>query len=127
MPLPAQSTHKIGQIMPDGTLYAGISPTTKQAMYMSPLKASMTFNAAVTGGKKDFRLPDIEELKTIFGNTKESDTLKHAFNTSGDFPAGYYWSSTELKNGMYAKALRMNDGYVELDHKSQKYPVCFIR
>jgi hypothetical protein len=37
---PAES--KVGDKMPDGTIYAGISPDTKQAMYATPADAPTT-------------------------------------------------------------------------------------
>ena len=41
-------TNKIGDKMPDGTIYAGISPDTNQPMYAPPTDASLTmkFNDA---------------------------------------------------------------------------------
>ena len=97
----------VGTEMPDGTIYAGISPDTNQLMYAAPADApiSMDFNAAAkyakglqVGDKKDFRVPSKAELDVLFRN-REEGALKGAFNLTGAFPASYYWSSTTIVDG----------------------------
>ncbi len=93
---------KVGDRMPDGTIYAGISPDTNQRMYAAPYDAplSMNFNAAAeytkvlkVGDKQDFRVPTKAELNVLFEN-REKGALKGTFNLTGSNPDGWYWSST---------------------------------
>jgi hypothetical protein len=65
---------KIGAKMPDGTIYAGISPDTGKPMYATPADAplTMTFNEAAEHAKtansqkacghRDWRVPTKAEL-----------------------------------------------------------------
>lgn len=100
----------VGDVMPDGTIYAGISPETNQPMYAAAKDApiAMAFNEAVeyarelqVGGKKDFRLPTREELKVLFSN-REKGALKDSFNKNG----GLYWSRTAYGGEIYAQYFR---------------------
>jgi hypothetical protein len=68
--------HRIGDHMPDGTIYAGISPDTGKPMYATPADAPlMTFTNAMeyatrlgTHGHADWRLPSRNELDVLFRN-----------------------------------------------------------
>ena len=113
----AAANPKIGDAMPDGTIYVGISPTTNKPMYaaLADAPVSMDFNAAAeyaksleVGAKKDFRVPSKEELNVLFEN-REKGALKGTFNLTGLFPAGYYWSSTPNFDD-YAYGQRFSDG-----------------
>jgi hypothetical protein len=97
-----ENVKQIGDVMADGTIYAGISPDTNRPMYAAPADAplTMTFNQAAqyaqdleVGGKKDFRVPSKAELEVLLQNL-EKGALKGTFNLSGVGPAGYYLSST---------------------------------
>lgn len=90
-------TEKIGQKKQDGTIYAGVSPETGQAMYVAPHDSplALKFVKAVeyTGSlrlndKSDFRLPTESELKVILEN-KDKGGLRGTFNHFS------YWSSTQ--------------------------------
>jgi hypothetical protein len=68
----------VGDKMPDGTIYAGISPDTKKAMYATPSDAptTMTFQEAsdyAAGldalGHRDWRVPTKAELNVLFTNS----------------------------------------------------------
>ena len=113
----AKASLEIGDLMKDGTIYAGISPTTNQPMYAAPKDGPMMmdFNAASkfakqleVGDKKDFRLPDRAELNVLFKN-KDKGALKGTFNLTGKYPSGYYWSSMpDYAHGTYDQ--RFSDG-----------------
>jgi hypothetical protein len=92
---------KIGAKMPDGTIYAGISPDTGKPMYATPADAplTMTFNEAAEHAKtansqkacghRDWRVPTKAELNVLFNNRAAIG----GFNVSGSYPAGWYCSS----------------------------------
>jgi hypothetical protein len=110
---PAPAAPKIGAGLPDGTVYAGLSPDTGRAMYTTPADAPLTMkwrdamkHAAKLGahGHKDWRLPSRAELNVLFNNRAAIG----GFDTSGSFPTGHYWSSAEL-NGL-AWNQRFSDG-----------------
>ena len=98
---PTSTILEIGNRMPDGTIYAGISPDTKQPMYAAPADApmSMDFNEAAeyakgleVGGKKDFRVPSLNELNVLF-QSRDKGALKGTFNLTSSSPE-LHWSST---------------------------------
>src|SRR5437762_1894389 len=89
-----------GDRMPDGRIYAGISPDTHKPMYTTPEDAPLTytFNEArkyaaelEANGHKDWRVPTKAELKVLFNNRAAIG----GFDASGLNPGGWYWSSTE--------------------------------
>ena len=108
---------EVGDEMPDGTIYAGISPDTNQPIYAAPADApmSMDFNAAAkyatgleVGGKKGFRVPSKAELNVLFQN-REKGALKGTFNLAGSDPASWYWSGTPYTFNL-AYCQRFSDG-----------------
>jgi hypothetical protein len=116
---------KIGDKMLDGTIYAGESPDTGEAMYVTPTDAplTMTFNKASeyanllhAHGHRDWRLPTRIELDTLFNNRAAIG----GFNVSGSYPAGWYWSATpSLKWSAWCQ--RFSDGaqgYYGKDYRS---------
>ena len=110
-----------GDKMPDGTIYAGISPHTGEAMYAMPTDVSLTlsFNEAriyVDGlnrekaqGHDDWRLPTMSELKMLFNHRAAIGGC----DISGSCPAGWYWSA-KLSTGL-AWGQRFSDG-LQLDY-----------
>jgi hypothetical protein len=89
---------RIGAIMPDGTIYAGISPNTGNPMYTTPTDEGfvMTWDKAdelarnkEAHGHNDWDLATPEELNVLFKNR----LLIGGFNENGTYPAGWYWSS----------------------------------
>jgi hypothetical protein len=84
----------VGTIMPDGTLFAGISPTTKRPLYAMPSdlygiyplwEGGKRINFAECqrfGGHSDWRLPSIMELRLLW---EFQDVI-------GKFNPGWYWS-----------------------------------
>ena len=96
----AQSEPKPGDKMPDGTIYAGISPDTGKPMYTTPADAplTMTWKAAMkyaakldAHGQKDWRVPTEGELNVLFNNRAAIG----GFKVTASGPSGWYWSSTE--------------------------------
>jgi len=85
-----------GDKMPDGTVFAGISPDTYKPMYASPADASLTmkFNEAQdyaarldAHGHKDWRVPTKAELNVLFNN-------RAAIGGFDSNSADWYWSSS---------------------------------
>jgi hypothetical protein len=106
---------KPGTVMPDGTIYAGVSPDTGKPMYVTPQDAPLTctFNEAGkyaatldAHGRSDWRVPSKAELNVMFGNRAAIGGL----DTIGSTPAGWYWSSSRDSNAG-AWAQRVSDGY----------------
>jgi len=93
---------EIGEMIFDGTIYAGRSPTTGKRMFVAPKDAplSKTFNEATeyaasleVGGQTGFRLPDKAELKVIFEN-RDKGALKNTFKKTNIGSSAWYCSST---------------------------------
>jgi Protein of unknown function (DUF1566) len=91
---------QLGDTMPDGTTYAGVSPDTGQPMYTTPADAPLTMrweqamNYAAdlyAHGHQDWRLPSKAELHVLFNNRAAIG----GFDESGSNPSGWYWSATE--------------------------------
>jgi hypothetical protein len=110
---------KPGDTMPDGTVYAGISPTSGEAMFVPPADAPrITFTKAAqyaagldAYGHKDWRLPTEAELLEIYKNRNEG-ALKGTFNESaGSGDAHWYWSCAEdRENPSYVYVVDFTDG-----------------
>jgi Protein of unknown function (DUF1566) len=100
---------KIGEKMPDGTVFAGISPDTNKPMYTTPADAplTMTFNDAQkyaatldAHGHKDWCVPTPAELKVLFNN----QAAIGGFDVTGSDPAGWHWSaSLAFKGGAWGQ------------------------
>jgi len=110
----ASTEPKIGDKMPDGTVFAGISPETNKPMYATPADASltMTFNDAKgyaalldAHGHRDWHVPTKAELNALFNNRAEIG----GFNVSGAYPDGWYWSSSQSDRWL-AWGQRFSDG-----------------
>ena len=112
--LPASGKPKIGDKMPDGTIFAGISPDTNKPMYASPDDATltMTFNDAQKNaaklyvhGHQDWRLPTKAELNVLFNNRAAIG----GFDITRSLPAGWYWSASPCDTWT-AWCQRLSDG-----------------
>ena len=95
----APAEPKVGDKMPNGTVFAGISPDTNKPMYATPADAPLTmkFNQAKeyaaklnAHGKQDWRMPTKAELNVLFNNRAAIG----GFNVTGSLPAGWYWSAS---------------------------------
>jgi hypothetical protein len=109
------SNPKPGDRMPDGTIYAGVSPDTGKAMYAMYGSAPLTytFNQAQkyaakldAHGHQDWRVPTKGELNVLYNNRAAIG----GFDVSGSYPGGWYWSSSLNKNNNSAWAQRFGDG-----------------
>jgi hypothetical protein len=116
------SVPAIGATMPDGSLYAGVSPDTGRPMYTTPKDAKGGFLGIRRGnfnlkcafaaasklkahGHKDWRMPTKAELNVLFENRNRIGN----FDTTGLYSAGWYWASS--RNGNYlAWVQRFSDG-----------------
>jgi hypothetical protein len=121
---------QVGDRMIDGTVYAGISPDTGKAMYVTPAdavtpqwpghdKLTYTFNQAQkyaakldAHGHQDWRVPTKGELNVLFQNRSAIG----GFNASSSVPASWYWSSSQFLN-ILAWAQRFSDGLQNYDLK----------
>lgn len=89
----------IGERLPDGTIYAGISPSTGWPMYTTSSDSSlfnswtdaMNYAANVTmHGHDDWRAPTKRELHHLFTHRAAIGN----FNEKGHLTRGRYWSSS---------------------------------
>lgn len=110
-----------GDKMPDGTVYAGISPETGRPLYTTPADAPVTFTfdkahdyaaGLDAHGHKDWRVPTNDELNVLFDN----QAAIGAFDLSGSEKAGWYVTS-EASDETYACGQRFSDGYRGTDFK----------
>lgn len=93
---------KIGERMPDGSVYAGTSPDSGEAMYATPDDAPVTgtfndaaeytrqLNAERFLGQDDWRVPTKGELEVLFNNRAAIGGFD-----AGSYPKGCYWSSSQ--------------------------------
>ena len=123
-PAANDSEPKAGDRMADGTIYAGKSPDTGMKMYATAADASLTmkwkkamdYAAGLDAhGHQDWRVPSKGELNLLWEN-RDKGALKGTFNVTGSYPAGWYWSSTELDDNS-AWVQRFSDGYLDWDVK----------
>lgn len=107
---------QVGDRMEDGTVFGGISPDTNKPMYVRPAdepltmkwKQAMDYAARFEGHGKPvgtFRVPTEGELNVLFQNRAKIG----GFNETGSYPAGWYWSSTQIGNDI-ARGQRFSDG-----------------
>jgi uncharacterized protein DUF1566 len=122
---------KIGDTMPDGTIYAGTSPDTGKPMYAAPADAPLTmkwkeamdYAAKLDAhGHQDWRLPTKGELAALFN----SRAAIGGFNISGSYPAGWYWSGTQYTK-WHAWDQRFSDGGQNYFNKDNRSSVRCVR
>ena len=102
---PVKPAPEIGEVMEDGTVYAGISPDTNKPMFARPADEwRMDFNqAAQRAGKlsaetgKSYRIPSGNELNVLFNNRAAIGGFKNGLSE----PSCWYWSSTSI-SGCFA-------------------------
>jgi hypothetical protein len=121
----------IGDRMPDGTVFAGISPDTGRPMYATPENATLAMKwnrameyASVLGdhGRRDWRVPSENELNVLFNNRAAIG----GFVTHGLTPQSWYWSSQQdkgLRPDICAVAQHFKDGEQASDYKFHKLSV----
>ena len=117
--------------MPDGTIYAGVSPDTGKAIYTTPsdVPIALTFNQAAqygvrldAHGHKDWRVPTKAELDVLFNNRAAIG----GFDVSGSQPAGLYWSSSCYDDRLKWYQ-RLSDGGQGIDGKQNALSVRCVR
>jgi hypothetical protein len=122
---------KIGDKMPDGTVFAGISPDTNKPMYATPAAAPLTmkFNKATeyaakldAHGHRDWRVPTKAELNVLFNNRAAIG----GFNVAGPYPADYYWSSSQYDQEN-VRSQRLSNGNQSTNHKNSHLSVRPVR
>jgi hypothetical protein len=130
----ANSNPKLGDTMPDGTVFAGISLDTGKKMYALPADAevTMTFNEAAEYAKRlsqkkylghdDWRVPTKSELIGLFN----SRVAIGAFNISGSYPAGWYRSASPYGD-LSAWEQRFSDGAQQYNGNGNRSSVRLIR
>jgi hypothetical protein len=85
---------KIGAVMADETIYAGISPVTNKLLFVMPMdeplmgynetnERAIVINRDKAYGHDDWRVPTQSELTVIYKN-KEKGRLKGTFNEAGE-------------------------------------------
>jgi hypothetical protein len=119
---------KPGDKMPDGTIYAEISPETGKPMYAMPADAPLIYtfneaqkfaigvniaqkyaqgaNAQKQYGYDDWHVPSLAELNVLFNNRAAIG----GFDVSGSYPSGWYWSSSSFGKWDVCSQ-RLSDGY----------------
>ncbi len=127
-----QARRTIGEVMPDGTVYAGISPETGGAIFATPVDApaTCTFDDALeyaakldANGHRDWRVPTKDELNLLFLNRAVIGGL----DESGSDPGGWYWSSSPSSSRRNAWAQRFSDGYQDTSRRNYYTSVRCIR
>jgi hypothetical protein len=112
---------EIGDAMPDGTVYAGVSPETGKAMFtmVADAPATCSFDHAQdyaakldAHGYRDWRVPTKDELNVLFANRAAIG----GFEESGSELVGWYWSSSPHSR-RNAWAQRFSDGYQDTSLK----------
>lgn len=116
---------EIGSRMPDGSVYAGVSPDTGRPMYTTPRDVPLTcsFDEAReyasrldAHGHRDWRVPTKAELDVLFQNRAAIGN----FDMPGSDPAGWYWSSSQNGYDGPAWTQRFSDGrWYGLDRSEQ--------
>jgi hypothetical protein len=104
-----------GEMLPDGTVYAGISPDSGGPMCTTSADSgapSMDVEAAkrasqgAAHGFRDWRVPTLRELNLLFIHREAIG----GFDLSGLYPSGWYWSCSPSRNGLFA--VHFSDGVV---------------
>jgi hypothetical protein len=105
---------EIGKRMPDGTVYAGVSPATRTPTYTTPNDAPGIYSSKKgveyctvvdAGGHKDWRVPTKGELNMLYNNRAAIG----GFNEAGLVPSGWYLSSSQ-GDADHAWAQRFSNG-----------------
>jgi hypothetical protein len=126
-----------GDVMEDGSVFAGISPTTGKKMFVMPRDhLYSSFNAAAqyarklndekTLGHSDWRLPTKAELQVLYDN-REKGALRGTFNQTGSSTHGWYWSSTPHGSMTSIWQMRFNDATTNYFSSTMSASVRYVR
>ena len=122
---------EIGEVIPDGTIYAGVSPETGKAMFTTAADAPATcgfpeaqeYAAKLdANGHLDWRVPTRDELNEMYQNRAAIG----GFEESGSDPGGWYWSSSQ-SSYRNAWAQRFSDGYQDTSREHYYTSVRYVR
>ena len=114
---PVSTAPVTGQRMPDGTVYAGISPSSGRPMFAAPNDVKLRIdwfaarNYADTldaHGHNDWRVPTPAELNTVFNNRAaigNFDETGVSYQTSESSEEKFYGFA------IFARAQRFSDGF----------------
>jgi hypothetical protein len=114
----------------DGTIsdnYTGLIWTKIQSTYLLSWEEALVYSKGLTtGGKNDWRLPNVKELQSL-NNTKLSrPSFSKEFFTN--LSTGNYWSSTTLQNATTrAWDINIDYGIVSYNDKTIKENVLCVR
>ena len=122
----------IGTVMPDGTLYAGLSPSTGKPMFTTHIDEPLTMSwhhamkrhlkGLNRHGHEDWRTPSLAELNMLY----ENRDLLGGFNTSAGKFGGYYLSADECyQTSAYSQ--RFCDGHQDNIEKHHKLALRCVR
>jgi hypothetical protein len=125
---------ELGEKVPDGTIYAGVSPDTGRPMYVQTADAPrmMDFDDACVfaarsdaNGRRDWRVPSQGELAVLFNNRAKIG----GFNVTGMSSAGWYWTSDSHAQWQEPVAWkqRFSDGTQDYDGKQERISVRCVR
>jgi hypothetical protein len=136
-----KTTMSPGEHLPDGTIFAGISPDTGRQMHTMPadvrktqgdIRLCCTFNEAqkcaeganamTTYGHDDWRVPTKAELHVLFNNRAAIG----GFDSSGSDPFDRYWSSSSYGT-LSAWGQCFSDGHQNIDWKHGHSSVRLVR
>ena len=121
----------IGDAMPDGSIYAGISPDTGAPIFTTPKDAPFPMNwhqgasyakDLAAHGHRDWRVPTAAELNVLFNNRAAIG----GFTGARLLKPGWYWSSSEQRF-FDAKDQRFSDGHQSAHRKYHQSAVRCIR
>jgi hypothetical protein len=122
---------EVGDTMPDGTIFAGISPHTGKAMFATPADAPLDYNfdeakeyaaRLDAHGHQDWRVPTKKELRKMFNNR----AALGGFKVPGSNPPGWFWSSSQ-DDEYFAWGQRFSDGYQLNNPKGLRSSVRCVR
>ncbi len=94
---PMKEKVEIGDEMPDGTVFLGISPDNAQGLFLMPknfenqfsdVEATRIVSRQTAYGHSDWRLPTRRELECVYNN-KRHKSISAVFNTRS--PGPWYW------------------------------------
>lgn len=77
---------------------------------------------------EDWRLPNINEFKSIIDRGRTKPAIVNSFEYTGDIDSYTYWSSTTYNNQKdYAWFVHFNYGYINGDTKTNSYYIRCVR
>jgi hypothetical protein len=112
---------QVGDVMPDGTIYAGISPDTHKKLFVMPRDDSISgsfntvadrvekANAQKILGHDDWRMPTRNELIMLYRN-RDAGALKGTFNEMGSHDKSWYWGDPQKIDPRIAPQVCFKDG-----------------